>query len=64
MLMKKLFYQKKKPIINKEQTSKKITNYLIPLEKPTFKTEKTEPKKDKKINCKWRNYTKEQTSSC
>ena len=45
----KIILPEKKPIISKEQTSKKITNYLIPLEKPTSKLEKTEPKKIKKL---------------
>ncbi len=45
----KIILPEKKPIINKEQTSKKITNYLIPLKKPTFETEKTELKKEKKL---------------
>ena len=45
----KIILPEKKPIINKEQTSKKITNYLIPLKKPTFETKKTELKKEKKL---------------
>ena len=44
----KIILPEKKPIIKKEQTSKKIGNYLIPLKKPTFKTEKAEAKKVKK----------------
>ena len=45
----KIILPEKKPITSKEQESKKITNYLIPLEKPTSKLEKTEPKKIKKL---------------
>ena len=45
----KIILPEKKPITSKEQKSKKITNYLIPLEKPTSKLEKTEPKKIKKL---------------
>ncbi|SVE33447.1 uncharacterized protein METZ01_LOCUS486301, partial [marine metagenome] len=45
----KIILPEKKPIISKEQTSKKIENYLIPLEKPTSKLEKTKPKKIKKL---------------
>jgi len=39
----------KKPILKKEQKSKEITNYLVPLKKPTPKIEKVEPKKVKKL---------------
>ncbi len=39
----------KKPIIYKEQKSKKITTYLIPLKKPTPKAEEAEVKKLKKL---------------
>ena len=39
----------KKPILKKEQKSKEITNYLVPLKKPTPKIEKVEPKKVKKV---------------
>ena len=45
----KIILPEKKPIISKEQTTKKITNYLIPLEKPTSKLEKTKTKKIKKL---------------
>ena len=45
----KIILPEKKPIISKEQTSKKIENYLIPLEKPTSKLEKTKQKKIKKL---------------
>ena len=38
-----------KPIINEDQDSKKISNYLIPLEKPTSNIEKAETKKIKKV---------------
>ena len=44
----KIILPEKKPIISKEQTTKKITNYLIPLEKPTSKLEKAKTKKIKK----------------
>ncbi len=39
----------KKPILKKEKKSKEITNYLVPLKKPTPKIEKVEPKKVKKL---------------
>ena len=39
----------KKPILKKEQKSKEITNYIVPLKKPTPKIEKVEPKKVKKL---------------
>ena len=39
----------KKPILKKEQKTKEITNYLVPLKKPTPKIEKVEPKKIKKL---------------
>ena len=39
----------KKPILKKEQKSKEITNYLVPLKKPTPKIEKVEQKKVKKL---------------
>ena len=45
----KIILPEKKPITSKEEKSKKITNYLIPLEKPTSKLEKTKPKKIKKL---------------
>jgi len=45
----KIILPEKKPIISKEQKSKKITNYLIPLEKPTSKLEQTKTKKIKKL---------------
>ena len=35
----------KKPVITKEQTSNKVTNYLIPPKKPVLNIEKKEPKK-------------------
>ena len=44
----KIILPEKKPIIIKEQSTKKITNYLIPLEKPISKLEKTKTKKIKK----------------
>jgi soluble lytic murein transglycosylase len=46
---KKIILPEKKPILNNEQKSKKIGNYLIPLKKPTPKVEKVEPKKVKKL---------------
>ena len=45
----KIILPEKKPILNNEQKSKKIGNYLIPLKKPTPKVEKVEPKKVKKL---------------
>ena len=45
----KIILPEKKPIINKEQKSKKIANYLIPLKKPAPKVEETTPKKIKKL---------------
>ena len=45
----KIILPKKKPIINEEQKSKKIANYLIPLKKPAPKSEETEIKKVKKL---------------
>ena len=45
----KIILPEKKPIISKEQETKKIINYLIPLEKPTSKLKKTKPKKIKKL---------------
>jgi len=39
----------KKPILKKEQKSKKISNYLIPLKKPIPKIKKTEIKKVNKL---------------
>ena len=45
----KIILPEKKPIINKEQKSKKIANYLIPLKKPTSKPKEVEPKKIKKL---------------
>ncbi len=38
----------KKPVINKKQTSKKISNYLVPLKKPNLKKEEEKPKKVEK----------------
>jgi len=45
----KIILPEKKPIINKEQKSKKITNYIIPLKKPATKIEESKPKKIKKL---------------
>ena len=45
----KIILPEKKPIIYKEQKSKKITTYLIPLKKPTPKAEEAEVKKLKKL---------------
>ena len=39
----------KKPVISKKETSKKIVNVLVPLKKPSLKTEEIEPKTVKKI---------------
>ena len=39
----------KKPILKKEEKTKEIANYLVPLKKPTPKIEKVEPKKIKKL---------------
>ena len=44
---------KKKPIINKEQISNKIDNYLIPLKKPANKKRRNSYKKTKNVNSKW-----------
>ena len=46
----KIILPEKKPIIIEEEATKKITNYLIPLEKPTSKLEKAKTKKIKKIS--------------
>jgi len=45
----KIILPEKKPIINEEQKSKKISNYLIPQKKPTSMSEEVEPKKIKKL---------------
>ena len=45
----KIILPEKKPIINKEEKSKKIANYLIPLKKPTLKKEEVEIEKVKKL---------------
>ncbi len=39
----------KKPILKKEQKTKEIANYLVPLKKPIPKIEKVEPKKVQKL---------------
>jgi len=39
----------KKPDINKVQKSNKVANYLVPINKPTLKTEKTKKKTVKKL---------------
>ena len=40
----KIILPEKKPDINKSQISNKVANYLIPIKKPTLKTEKTKQK--------------------
>ena len=45
----KIILPEKKPIINEEQKSKKISNYLIPQKKPTPISEEVKPKKIKKL---------------
>ena len=45
----KIILPKKKPILNIEQKSKKIENYLIPIKKPTPKVEKIKTKKVEKL---------------
>ncbi len=45
----KIIVPEKKPILNKEQESEKIGNYLFPLKKPTPIVKKVEPKKVKKL---------------
>ena len=45
----KIILPEKKPILNKEQKSKKVANYLIPLKKPVTKKEESKPKKIKKL---------------
>jgi len=45
----KIILPEKKPFIDKEKTSNKISNYLIPLKKPSLKEKIDEPKKIKKL---------------
>ncbi len=45
----KIILPEKKPVITKEQTSNKVTNYLIPPKKPILDTKKEEPKKIEKL---------------
>ena len=45
----KVILPEKKPIINEEQKSKKISNYLIPQKKPASLSKEVEPKKTKKL---------------
>ena len=45
----KIILPEKKPIINEEQKSKKISNYLIPQKKPAPISEEVKPKKIKKL---------------
>ena len=45
----KIILPEKKPIIKKEEKSQKISNYIIPLEKPTAKKKETDLKKIEKL---------------
>ena len=45
----KIILPEKKPVISKNETSKKIVNVLVPLKKPNLKIEETKTKIVKKI---------------
>ena len=45
----KIILPQKKPAINKAQEGKNIVNYLVPLKKPSPKTEEIKTKKIKKL---------------
>ncbi len=45
----KIILPEKKPVVNKEQASNKVANYLIPPKKPILDIKKKEPKKVEKL---------------